>query len=302
MKCLACGSIETSFYTRAKDVEYFTSDRQFSYFVCKECGSLSIDPVPIEQLSIIYPKNYYSFSPQKMGLLLRVKTFLDQLFFKKFLSLLKRKELKVLDVGGGEGWMLDVVKNTDSRVVHTQVVDIDDRAQALAQAKGHKYFCGRFEEFPVDQKYDLILMLNLIEHVSNPRAILEKAFQAMSEGGFLLIKTPNIESLDARLFKDLNWGGYHCPRHWVLFSMISLEKLAVSVGFHVEIKKYTQGSPFWTWSVLHWLHSKNLIKMSAEKPAFQHPLNPFLSLIFAAIDFLRVPFFKTSQMFLVLKR
>ena len=144
-------------------------------------------------------------------------------------------------------------------------------------------------------------MLNLIEHVESPSELLKKAKSLLARDGILLIKTPNFESLDARIFKNLSWGGYHCPRHWVLFSMSSLEKLTHSLGFKAVSKKYTQGSPFWTWSLLHLLHKNGLIHLSAERPTAQHPLNPLLSLLFAAFDFIRLPFFKTSQMYFVLK-
>ena len=32
------------------------------------------------------------------------------------------------------------------------------------------------------------------------------------------MKTPNVEGLDAKLLRHRNWGGYHAPRHWVLFT------------------------------------------------------------------------------------
>jgi SAM-dependent methyltransferase len=302
MICLSCGSTKLENFSKATDVEYFTTDDIFNYNRCLSCDTLSIDPIPSDQLSLIYPKNYYSFQTQKAGFLLKVKIYLDGLLFKKILSQLKENTINALDIGGGAGWMLDVLMSCDPRISKRQVVDIDAQAKSLAEQKGHSYFCGKFEDFKYVEKFNLILMLNLIEHVENPKEILKKAYDCLEKDGFVLIKTPNFKSLDANLFRHNNWGGYHCPRHWVLFSMDSFESLAKSIGFSIDKKSYTQGSPFWAWSTLHLLQRGGLVTVSADKPAFQHSLIPFLMLFFAVFDFLRMPFFKTSQMIFVLKK
>jgi hypothetical protein len=123
----------------------------------------------------------------------------------------------------------------------------------------------------------------------------------LAPGGRILVKTPNYDSLDERIFRHCNWGGYHCPRHWVLFTPESFRAAADRAGVGIESLTLTQGAPFWTWSVLNMLKNMKLIDISAEKPAYRHPLAPFLTLGFAAFDFLRKPFMRTSQMFVVLK-
>src|SRR5690606_2913 len=77
-----------------------------------------------------------------------------------------------LDVGGGTGWMLDLLRSLDARVRFTQVVDLDPEAGAAARARGHAYACERIEEFTSERRFDLVLMLNLIEHVEAPREVL----------------------------------------------------------------------------------------------------------------------------------
>ena len=51
------------------------------------------------------------------------------------------------------------------------------------------------------KKYNLILLLNLIEHIADPTATLKKLTEYLEPGGIILIKTPNIDSLDFRIFK-----------------------------------------------------------------------------------------------------
>jgi SAM-dependent methyltransferase len=263
---------------------------------------LFIDPVPRERLREIYPPSYYSFSSPSGSLTQRVKAWLDARMFRRLLRCLPQPTLRVLDVGGGAGWELNIVRALDPRVVLTQVVDFDEAAAAVARSNGHGYFCGRIEEFETDETFDLVLMLNLIEHVHDPVAVLRRVRSLLSRHGRVLIKTPNYDSLDARVFRRANWGGYHCPRHWVLFTKESFTRAAAGVGLMVIDFSYTQGAPFWTTSVLSHLTERGLISVTTDRPAWKHPLYPVLSAAFAAFDFARWPFANLSQMFFVLGR
>lgn len=198
--------------------------------------------------------------------------------------------------------MLNAVRSSDPRVTHTQVVDIDPAPGEVARTNGHAYFCGRVEDFKTEQRYDLILLLNLIEHVDNPLAVLEHLRALLSEGGRILVKTPNWDSLDARIFRHRSWAGYHCPRHWVLFSRKSFERLAGLAKLKVVDFKYTQGAPFWAASLLSYLETRGLCRIDRERPVVRHPLFGPLNALFAAFDFIRMPFAKTSQMFFVLSK
>jgi 2-polyprenyl-3-methyl-5-hydroxy-6-metoxy-1,4-benzoquinol methylase len=293
--CLACGSRESSLWARATDGEYRATDEMFRYLRCAACGVLFIDPVPRSRLAEIYPSNYYSFANPSDSLVQRIKRRLDARLFRRLLRRVSGKSLSVLDVGGGAGWELSWLRDLDPRIRSTQVVDLDPGAEQTARANGHDYFCGRVEDFATDKKFDLVLLLNLIEHVEDPGAVLRKMRALLSPDGLLLIKTPNTDSLDARLFRHHNWAGYHCPRHWVLFARPSLTALAETSGLQVTEFRYTQGAPFWAASIIFRLFAASVTK---ERPVVLHRLFGPLCALFAAFDLLRQPFAKPSQMLL----
>jgi SAM-dependent methyltransferase len=300
--CPLCGNFTGKLFTTATDIEYFTTNAQFRFFECTNCSILFIHPVPMDQLKLIYPKNYYSYTAINNSLLFNVKNYVDSLYYKKIIKLVPGDSIRVLDIGGGTGTLLTAVKKSDSRINFTQIVDIDLEAQVIAQENGHKYFNGTIESFEDKSPYDVILMINLIEHVAQPDIILKKAASLLTPTGIIIIKTPNYKSLDARLFQKSYWGGLHCPRHWVLFTKKSITNLANNSGLFVNKFSYTQGAPFWSFSILHWLHKRKLIKANADKPLIFHQLFNFLSIIFATIDFVRKPFSPLSQMFIILKK
>ncbi|MDP9229220.1 MAG: class I SAM-dependent methyltransferase [Bacteroidota bacterium] len=298
--CPVCKTQNTTVWSIARDYEYLSTEKYYKYYHCHECNTIFIDPLPLEELTTIYPPNYYSFTGKK-NWAFSIKEWLDKKLLWKVLKKIKDEKINVLDIGGGTGWLLSLIKKIDPRINITHVVDIDINAKQEAENQGHRYFQGRIEEFYTDQKFHLILMLNLIEHISNPEAVLQKIQKYLAPGGIILIKTPNIKSLDSRLFRKSYWGGLHCPRHWIIFSEKSFRKMLQGTNLEISSLKYTQGGPFWAFSIITYLSRKKILKVSKERPVIYHSLFPITSSLFAAFDFIRRPFAKTSQMFITLK-
>jgi len=298
--CPICKNNTADKYCSARDVEYFTIPGNFDFYECTICDILFINPMPINLLSTIYPPNYYSFTSMNKSISFRIKDFIDSLFYKKILKKIPGEKIRVLDIGGGTGTLLDSIKNADPRVSFTQVVDLDSNAKTIAEKKGHHYYQGPIEQFEDEERYDVILVLNLIEHVADPLKVLNKAATLLNPNGAIIIKIPNYKSLDARIFKNTYWGGLHCPRHWVLFTKKSFSMLANLSGLTIKQFSYTQGAPFWGFSILHWLHTKKWISADKDKPIIYHPLFSIISVGAAIFDFARRPFAPLSQMFFVL--
>ncbi len=301
-RCLACGARDTTPWATARDVEYRTSDDAWTFHRCRACGVLFIDPVPADRLATIYPPTYYAYAPPSRSLVHAVKDRLDRRFFRGVLADVRGTALRALDVGGGAGVELAALRASDPRVTDTWVVDLDPGAAAVARANGHAYFCGRIEDFVPDRPFDVVLLLNLIEHVADPGAVLRKVAALLAPGGVVVVKTPNHDAWDARLFRHRSWAGLHCPRHWVVFTRESFARLAGDAGLEVRRATYTQGAPFWAASVLAWLAGRGLARITPERPVVRHPLFAPLAGAFAAFDFARRPLAKTSQMLFVLAK
>ena len=297
--CPVCGGRRVTFFAHARDVEYYTTDKVFDYQQCATCGSVFLESPPVDRLRIIYPPNYYSYrvAPNSDSLLDRIKQRLDARLFRKLLQDIPGDTLSVLDVGGGSGWLLTLVRAVSSRVQSTHEVDLDENARSAAEAAGHVFHSCRIEDFSAKQKFDLILMLNLIEHVADPRSVLEAMRKLLSPNGLILIKTPNVNTLDCHIFRNHNWGGFHCPRHFVLFNQRSLLDLAQSCGLRASSIHYTQGAPQWACSILGWMGLKRWIRITPAEPLYTHKLYPVVCAVAAAFDLLRSPFMPTAQMF-----
>jgi SAM-dependent methyltransferase len=286
------------FWCQTKDWEYRTTNEFYTYLKCPKCGSIFVRQVPQDHLTQIYPPNYYSFTRKGDRWVFRIKNGLDTGFYRKILKKITHPDLSVLDVGGGSGHSLDLLRKSDPRISYTEIVDINPEAEIEAKKKGHHYILSPIEEFKTAKKYSVILLLNLVEHLSDPAAVLQSLGRMLLPGGKIILKTPNTDSLDARLFQNRYWGGLHCPRHWIIFSDFSFRKMIQTTDLTIEKISFTQGAPFWTLSVLQGLRAKNIYLK--KKPLIDHVLFAPLSVFFAGVDKLRGVFSKTSQMFIVL--
>ena len=102
-----------------------------------------------------------------------------------------------------------------------------------------------------DGSIDLATMFHVIEHVDDPGTVARRVAKWLTPGGVFAVETPNIDSYDARKFKQAFWGGYHIPRHWNLFSPVTLAKLLSDAGLEVVATKYQTGHSFWMYSYHH---------------------------------------------------
>lgn len=300
-QCPVCDAEQLEHFAQAYDAEYCTSKEMFQYDRCQSCELVFLNPPLPHRLNEIYPKNYYSYrSDNKTSFFEGLKRQMDAKLITKLISEIPGKELSLLDVGGGWGWLLSVARDASTRVRHTHIIDMNSNAEEQARKEGHEFHVSRIETFESSKKFDLILVLNLIEHVEDPRKVLKILKNLLSDQGLILIKTPNTDSLDQRIFRHRNWGGFHCPRHWILFTMKNLSVTAERCGLTVKHCRYTQGGPQWCNSIMAWLAKIGWVKISQQRPMYDHPLYVPLCSLAAAFDFLRQPFFPTAQMFHIL--
>jgi 2-polyprenyl-3-methyl-5-hydroxy-6-metoxy-1,4-benzoquinol methylase len=300
--CRVCGAALAELWTSAVDVEYGSTPERFRYFLCGDCDALSIDPVPLGRLAEIYPETYYSFAsghnpldPDR-NLVTRMKARLDRRTLRRALAQSAADAtIAILDVGGGTGDIAAGLVGEFPGRARATVVDIDADSVAVARERGFDGFAGRFEDFQTDERFDLILMLNLIEHVADPGALLDQARRLLAPGGVIWLQTPNFRSLDARLFRKRNWAGLHCPRHWVIFSDEGLRRVLSRSGLEPVELELTQGGAFWAASILGLFRRPSADAASLPTPLIRSPAFMPLAAAGAGFDLVTRRLRRTSQ-------
>lgn len=78
--------------------------------------------------------------------------------------------------------------------------------------------------------FDWIFMIEVVEHLLQPRTELEEVYEYLAPGGKLVITTPNAKGWRARLQKG-KWREAQNPTHINLFSDAALRQELESIGF-----------------------------------------------------------------------
>lgn len=301
-KCNFCKS-KLSSISSGYDFEYLTSKKKWFFLKCNNCFIFFLSPRPSNKhLKIIYPKNYYSYNYLKINFFVRyVKKILDLLKVKKILKkkTINKKKFSYLDIGCGSGQYLELM-NKYFGLRKNNIYGLEKNF--IFNKKKFKIFDTNLSNFNKKKKFDFISMFHVIEHMNNHNKIIVKVHSLLKKNGIFVIETPNIDSLDCRLFQNRYWGGYHFPRHWILHSTASLKNLIEKNGFKCNKIFYNSGQSFWMYSIHNFFYDKKLYFVSKFFDPTKIISLPFL-IIFTLFDFLKIKFsYKTSSVILVAQK
>ncbi|MBI3607389.1 MAG: class I SAM-dependent methyltransferase [Nitrospirae bacterium] len=90
-----------------------------------------------------------------------------------------------------------------------------------------------------DGLFDVVTFWHVFEHLPSPRRALQKVSFVLKPDGMLVIAVPDIDGLQARLFKA-NWFHLDVPRHLFHFSLDTLSALLQQHGFTIiAVNRYS---------------------------------------------------------------
>lgn len=253
--CEVCGGTDVERFAGGYDYELRTCRNEWQFVACRACTHVWLHPRPsVEALDLIYPPTYYSYHYDKISpIARRGKELLDAAKLRTILNAYGSTPRRYLDVGCGDGRYLEVLAKKGVDRGGLFGLELDETVVERLRERGLQAYCERVESCAHFEpaSFDLITMFHVIEHVESPAVVLDKLASWLAPGGILAVETPNLDSLDARLFGDGTWGGFHIPRHWHLFRPATLARLVESTGLDVEATRFTTGHSFWMYSLHH---------------------------------------------------
>lgn len=183
---------------------------------CPNCGHLWKTMLPRAPLSLAGEVASRGFSIQHAALVMGELAE----------SMARTPGLRVLDVGCWDGAVLADFPPTWTR----HGIEPHPQAARLARARGLHIFDTPLESAPLGTSaYDVIALLDVLEHLEDPLTALQKLSTALAPGGFLVALTGNAASLGARLYKG-SWYYSNYSEHISFFSPDSLRQAAFSAG------------------------------------------------------------------------
>lgn len=150
---------------------------------------------------------------------------IDTFLKKTFAS----KDIAILDVGCGTGHLLTFLK-------HQGYNDLSGTEYDCAfSLEGIKIFNGGFLSFETEKKYDMIMFNNVLEHVINPEAFINKAYTILKPNGYIRVQVPNDLSYPQlkATEQSSNYYFFCPPEHLHYFTFKSMQNFLHAHRFQV---------------------------------------------------------------------
>jgi SAM-dependent methyltransferase len=108
------------------------------------------------------------------------------------------KGSSVLDLACGDGFNTKILsKHFDT------VVGVDASSQHLLKAKKRlpnvRFHESLIEDLNINDTFDCVTMINVLEHVISPKFVLNKAVNFLNENGRLVVHVPNSNAINRKL-------------------------------------------------------------------------------------------------------
>jgi SAM-dependent methyltransferase len=285
----------------------FLQQDGFNIVQCTQCGLFYVNPRPRRaDIGAYYTAGYYAHSPRKgfagsvqrwrQKLLLAIAfhqrgypapSTREYLEFKRLdwailAALFKRRFNRIppnpgtdsppraLDIGSGSGAYLSVLQQVGWEAWG---VEPDPAGVQLAWERGcPNVHNGTLEDCHFgEESFELVTCWDSLEHTYDPGFVLREAQRLLKPGGWLYIKVPHPECLEARLWRQ-DWVGYDLPRHLYHFTPRRLKGCMEQQGFVIDDFRYV--------SPPNVVASGLILGISRRWPrlAFLHRLNTWLTI------------------------
>lgn len=204
-------------------------DEEFDLEECRACGVRYLNPMPTQsQLSSFYRPQYYGSDWYK-------QLGLGMAFARSALKGLTPG--RFLDIGCGLGFFIKGIAD-NSEWVTSGMEFGDDAARYAREELGLDVAAGDLSDrqWP-DEAFDYIHIRNVLEHVTDPAALLKECRRIIKPGGTLHLLVPNgpIDSQDLiKFYRKEKRSPLSPSGHLFFFSQASLEQLFRNTGFEIR--------------------------------------------------------------------
>lgn len=237
IKCLFCEYTQTR-STPFEDTVF--NNKTFEYVQCTKCDLIFVNPLPdTDDLIKMYPVEY-------QGNLAIAASGAYNSLFSQIQS--KGKYSSILDYGCGGGRF--VVEALDKGYSVTGAEYNPDLVANLSKTFTKASFLTIDDFYKSDAKYDIIFLSNVLEHLTNPKEIMLKLRERVSENGLFVLEGPvennfNLTLLTRKIifFIRKNFFGKkasHTPTHILYANRKNQEQFLKDIGLttlYYEIKE-----------------------------------------------------------------
>ncbi|OGV33501.1 MAG: hypothetical protein A2020_10400 [Lentisphaerae bacterium GWF2_45_14] len=175
----------------------------------------------------------------------------------------------LLDIGAGTGGFL---MEFQKKIPLAKLNAVESSSNAREFVSNKIPAVQFFTDLPSSEEFDVISLLQTMEHLEEPDLLCKKIFTALNTGGLFLLTVPNTAFLKHLWKKKENTLCYGNPTHLQFFGTRPLEKMLRDAGF----KRITR-----------------IVKMEKGNAAFSRRFIQYLARFFGVSSELRYIAFKS---------
>ena len=235
------------------------------YIPCYNCHSLYSVVIPTSKELFDYYLNYYDSSNLVIPQIALDSINRTVLSFDAY----RTQSNSICDFGYGAGALLAASENHGWNCAGTEY---SPSSIALGRERNWDVHEGDLTESDLMGPFDVITIVETIEHVIDPNNLLRQAHSRLRSGGMLYGTTPNSRSLNARILKS-KWSVITFPEHPILFSVTGMSRILFENGFDVISIKTSGFNPFDLISVAKTKFRKDSEVIDKGRVAFGYSLN-----------------------------
>jgi len=190
--------------------------------ICNKCGLIYVTPRMTKESSTEFYKNdYRKIYGENMEIVIEKQHAMVAF------ELLRGTSPKThLDIGASTGQLVNLCASND---IDSIGVECNKRNSEYAQNQGTNVINMDFDEYETDKKFDVVTILNTLEHMYSPLATLKKIHKLLNDDKILIISVPYIYNLNLKKPMD----AYLSNAHLYNFSITTLDVLLKKAGFQM---------------------------------------------------------------------
>lgn len=199
------------------------------YVVCSSCEMIYVNPVFKDHALEYYYQNNHSMQAYSHD---SETDFYKQIYTSGVSQVVQIiPSGKLLDIGCSGGFFLDLARAAgfDTFGVELNQVELD-----IARRRGHKVWGVPIQEIPDTEKFDVICLWDVFEHIKDGIDYLSYLHSKQSGGGIIFLQIPNANSLAARIMQQ-KCNMFDGIEHVNLYAPQTLKAVAGKAGYRINL-------------------------------------------------------------------
>jgi 2-polyprenyl-3-methyl-5-hydroxy-6-metoxy-1,4-benzoquinol methylase len=113
-----------------------------------------------------------------------------------------KRDYRILEIGAGTGDTLFKLNSLNRPDLQTFAVEWNPEMKGALNQNGVEFLGKTIEELSADyQKFDVIVLFEVIEHLLDPMLLIRAASRLLNENGLFMFTTPNAQSIEVQWMK-----------------------------------------------------------------------------------------------------